>query len=107
MTDRRRFIQQSSALIGGATLLSALDNKAFAILKNRYPAADQINIGAIGIKGMGWANVTSALKQPGVNLVAICDVDSRVIADKLADLKKIKPDAKVKTYSDYRKLPAL
>jgi predicted dehydrogenase len=104
MTDRRRFIQQSSALIGGATLLSALDNRAFAILKNRYPAADQINIGAIGIKGMGWANVTSALKQPGVNLVAICDVDNRVITDRLADLKKIKPDAKVKTYSDYRKL---
>ena len=104
MTDRRRFIQQSSALIGGATLLSAIDNKAFAILKNRYPAADQINIGAIGIKGMGWANVTSALKQPGVNLVAICDVDNRVITDRLADLKKVKPDAKVKTYSDYRKL---
>jgi predicted dehydrogenase len=104
MTDRRRFIQQSSALIGGATLLSALDNRAFAILKNRYPAADQINIGAIGIKGMGWANVTSALKQPGVNLVAICDVDNRVITDRLADLKKIKPDAKVKTYTDYRKL---
>src|SRR5678816_2517451 len=79
MSDRRRFLQQSSAILGGATLLSALDNKAFAIIKNRFPAADQVNIGAIGINGMGWANVTSALKVPGVNIVALCDVDSNVI----------------------------
>lgn len=65
MTNRRRFIQQGTALAGGATLLSALDNKAFAIFKSRFPAADQINVGAIGINGMGWANVTSALKIPG------------------------------------------
>src|SRR5688572_1245713 len=104
MTDRRRFLQQSSSIIGGVTLLSAFDNKAFAILKNRFPAADQINIGAIGINGMGWANVTSALKQPGVNLVAVCDVDKNVIDKRLTDLTKLKPDAKVKTYTDYRKL---
>jgi len=105
MSDRRRFLQQSSAILGGATLLSALDNKAFAIIKNRFPAADQVNIGAIGINGMGWANVTSALKVPGVNIVALCDVDSNVIDKRMADLAKLKPDvSKVKTYTDYRKL---
>jgi predicted dehydrogenase len=105
MNDRRRFLQQSSALIGGATLASAIDNKAFAIFKSRFPAADQINIGAIGINGMGWANVTAALKVPGVNLVAVCDVDQNVIEKRLADLAKMKPDApKPKTFNDYRKL---
>lgn len=105
MTDRRRFIQQSSSLIGGATLLSAIDNKAFAIFKNRFPAADQINIGAIGINGMGWANVTSAIKIPGVNLVAICDVDKNVLDKRQADYAVLKPNsAKLKTFSDYRKL---
>lgn len=105
MNDRRRFLQQSTALIGGATLASAIDNKAFAIFKNRFPAADQINIGAIGINGMGWANVTAALKVPGVNLVAVCDIDQNVIEKRLADLAKMKPDApKPKIYSDYRKL---
>jgi predicted dehydrogenase len=105
MNDRRRFIQQTSALIGGATLASAIDNKAFAIFKSRFPAADQINIGAIGINGMGWANVTAALKVPGVNLVAVCDIDQNVIEKRLADLAKMKPDApRPKTYGDYRKL---
>lgn len=105
MSNRRRFIQQSSTILGGATLLSALDNKAFAIFKNHFPAGDQINIGAVGINGMGWSNVTSAVKQPGVNLVAVCDIDQNVINKRLADFSKMKPGAaKPKTYTDYRKL---
>jgi predicted dehydrogenase len=105
MTDRRRFLQQTSTIVGGVTLLSALDNKAFAILKNRFPAADQVNIGAIGINGMGWANVTAAVKQPGVNLVAVCDVDQNVIDKRMADAGKLNIDtSKIKTYTDYRKL---
>jgi predicted dehydrogenase len=105
MTDRRRFLQQTSTIVGGVTLLSALDNKAFAILKNRFPAADQVNIGAIGINGMGWANVTAALKQPGVNLVAVCDVDQNVIDKRMADAGKLNLDtSKIKRYTDYRKL---
>ncbi|MBL7699110.1 MAG: Gfo/Idh/MocA family oxidoreductase [Chitinophagaceae bacterium] len=105
MTNRRRFLQQGGALVGGATLLSAFDNKAFAIMRDRFPSADQINIGAIGINGMGWSNVTAALKVPGVNLVAICDVDQNVIDKRLADYAKMKSNSpKLKTYNDYRKL---
>lgn len=105
MTNRRRFLAQGTTLVGGATLLSAIDNKAFAIFKNRFPAADQINVGAVGINGMGWANVTSAIKIPGVNLVAICDVDKNVIDKRLADYATLKPNAaKPKTYGDYRKM---
>src|SRR5689334_5369374 len=104
MSHRRRFLKQTSALVGGATLLSAMDNPAFAIFKNRFSPAAQINIGAIGINGMGWANVTSALKQPGVNLVALCDVDKTVLDKRLGDLAKMGVDAaKIKTYGDYRK----
>ena len=105
MSDRRRFLQQSSLLIGGAGLTSALNNSAFAIFKNRVAPNDQVNIGAIGINGMGWSNVVSALKLPGVNLVAVCDIDKNVIDKRLGELQKLNLDAsKVKTYGDYRKL---
>lgn len=105
MNPRRRFIHQAGSLIGGATLVSAIDNKAFAIFKNRFPAADQVNIGAIGINGMGWANVTSALKQEGVNLTAICDIDKNVLDKRSAEFAKLKPGAaKPKVFTDYRKL---
>ncbi|MGZ5254499.1 MAG: gfo/Idh/MocA family oxidoreductase, partial [Flavitalea sp.] len=71
MSNRRSFLQNSGMLLAGTTLLSSLDNSAFAYFKNRVMPSDQLNIGAIGINGMGWSNVVSALKIPGVNLVAI------------------------------------
>lgn len=105
MADRRRFLQQSSALIGGAALLSAFDNPALGALRKHFAPSDQVNIGAIGINGMGWSNVTAALKVPGVNLVALCDVDKNVLDKRMNDLAKMNVDAsKVKTYNDYRKL---
>ncbi len=105
MSNRRSFLQQSSTLIGGGLLLSSLNNQAFAILKNRVAPSDQLNIGAIGINGMGFADLSAALKIPGVNLVALCDVDKNVLDKRLGDLNKMKIDtSKVKTYNDYRKL---
>lgn len=105
MSSRRKFLEQSSLLLGAGTIVSALDNNAFAIFKNKIAPSDQLNIGAIGINGMGWANVNAALKVPGVNLVALCDVDRNVLDKRMGELAKLKVDAgKVKTYSDYRKL---
>ncbi len=105
MSSRKKFIQQSSLLIGGGLLASAFDSKAFTIIKNRILPSDQLNIGAIGINGMGWSNTKAALKIPGVNLVAVCDVDSTVIDARLKELATNKYDtSKIKVYADYRKL---
>jgi predicted dehydrogenase len=105
MTSRKKFLQQSTALLGGGLLASAIDNNAFAIFKNRISPADQLNIGAIGINGMGWSNVQAALKVPGVNLVAVCDIDSNVIDKRLKELSAKNYDtSKIKVYGDYRKL---
>ncbi len=105
MKSRRNFLQHAIALAGGGLLLPALNNNAFAIFKNRLLPSDQLNIGAIGINGMGWANVKSALKIPGVNLVAICDVDQNVIDKRKGEMSQLNVNAaKVKTYGDYRAL---
>jgi len=107
MASRKKFLQQSSLLVGAGALASAFDNKAFAYFKNKVMPADQLNIGAIGINGMGWANVKAALKVPGVNLVAVCDVDKNVIGKRLEELGKTGADiSKIKQYDDYRKLLA-
>jgi predicted dehydrogenase len=105
MSHRRKFLHDSALLLAGGTILSSLDNKAFAIFRNRIAPSDQLNIGAIGVNGMGWANVTAALKIPGVNVVALCDVDKNVLDRRMADLAKMNIDtSRVKTYGDYRKL---
>ncbi len=105
MQTRRKFLHQSSLIVGAGALLSTFDNKAFAF--NRIAPSDQVNIGAIGINGMGWSNVKAALKVAGVNLVAVCDVDKNAIDKRLAELAPMNIDAsKIKIYDDYRKLLA-
>ena len=100
MNKRRLFLQNSATLVAGGVLVSNL-----GIFKNIIAPSDQLNIGAIGINGMGWSNLTSAIKIPGINLVALCDVDKNVLDKRMGELTKLNVDAtKVKTYGDYRKL---
>ena len=105
MNSRRAFLYRSAMVTGGALLTSALSKPVYAFAGNRLAPSDQLNIGAIGIKGMGWADVQAALKVPGVNLVAICDVDKNVMDKRMADLTKMNYDtSKIRRYDDYRAL---
>jgi len=105
MNNRRRFLQNSAALLAGGTLFSSFTQKPFSIFSNPVWPGEQLNVAAIGINGMGWSNLVTALKIPGINLVALCDVDKNVLDKRMGELAKLNVDAtKVKTYGDYRKL---
>ena len=84
--------------------LPNLNSYGFSKNLKNTSANDQINIGSIGINGMGWANTLKALKVPGVNLVAVCDVDQNAIARRLNDKAVADIKDKIKIYSDYRKM---
>ncbi|UYQ95814.1 Gfo/Idh/MocA family oxidoreductase [Chitinophaga horti] len=94
--SRRQFLSTASMLMAGAALPSALHGF------HRVAAADKLNVGAIGINGMGWSDLNSILKVSGVNCIGICDVDKSVIDKRLGDLAK--QNQKPTVYSDYRKL---
>ncbi len=103
MSSRKQFLQQASLLTAGSLAASAFSNNIFAIFKNRIAPSDQINIGVIGINGMGWSNLQAALKVPGVNLIALCDVDKNVIDKRLAELVKMNVNTSgIKIFTDYR-----
>ncbi|MEO7310518.1 MAG: Gfo/Idh/MocA family oxidoreductase [Chitinophagaceae bacterium] len=105
MKDRRSFLKRSASVAGGSLLLSMFDSPAFAYFKNRVAPSDQVNIGLIGANGMGWSNLKSAIKIPGINVLGICDVDSNVIDRRLKELEDLKMDvSKIKRYGDYRAL---
>lgn len=105
MASRRKFLADSSRMAAGGLILSAVSPRVFAFHRPGVTPADQINIGAIGINGMGWSDTKAALKVPGVNLVALCDVDKNVLDKRLKELAALNIDAaKVKVYGDYRKL---
>ncbi|MEI6535463.1 MAG: Gfo/Idh/MocA family oxidoreductase [Verrucomicrobiaceae bacterium] len=61
-----------------------------------------IRVAVIGFNCRGSGHIHSLLEIKGVRLVALCDVDSKVLDAKVAELAKNK--IAVKGYSDFRKL---
>jgi predicted dehydrogenase len=102
---RRRFLQQSTQLMATGLVASAVNHPVFAMLNNKVAPSDQLNIGVIGIKGMGWANAKAASSLPGINLAAVCDIDKTVIDERMAELAKTNTTiSKIKVFGDYRKM---
>ncbi len=102
-THRRKFLKHGSlALLGsGATFLFPVE--LLASMRRRVSPNDRINVGLIGCNGMGFSDLTSFLKMSEVTLVALCDVDERVLARQTAEIEKAGLK-KPKWYVDYREL---
>ena len=94
---RRKFLQNTSTYVLGSTLIPSVLKANKKISPN-----DKINVAAIGINGMGWADITNVIKNPETQLVALCDVDKNVLDKRMAELAK--QNIKPATYGDYRKL---
>ncbi len=105
MNDRRSFIKNAGVLAGSTLLTGSLTTPLFAANGRKMAASDHVNIGAVGLNGMGWTDLSKALQVPGVKVVALCDVDRNVLDKRMTDLAALKIDTgKIKLYSDYRKL---
>ncbi|WP_353719150.1 Gfo/Idh/MocA family oxidoreductase [Dyadobacter sp. 676] len=96
--SRRKFIASAAA---GAVVLPDAAGFAYARRPVRS-AADKIRVAAIGINSMGWADINAVIKNPGVECVALCDVDRNVLDKRAAELAA--KGIRVKTYGDYRKI---
>ncbi|MEO6546869.1 MAG: Gfo/Idh/MocA family oxidoreductase [Ferruginibacter sp.] len=104
-SSRRKFLRSfatTAAAVSVGTNVFATENKSvyFEPLKrNTFAANDNINIALIGAGGMGTQDTLTALKVPGVKLVAICDLyDGR-----LEDAKK-KWGANLFTTRNYKEI---
>ena len=48
-----------------------------------------VGVGLIGVHGMGWADLSSFLKNPGTSCVALCDVDSKLLEERANELERL------------------
>ena len=97
---RRDFIEKSAALSAGLTL-SPLMIRAAA---KPVGANDKIHLGLIGCKGQGFANLQAFLRNPEVDCIALCDIDSGVLEQRAADTEKLQGKKVANLYKDWRKL---
>ncbi|NQV35601.1 MAG: Gfo/Idh/MocA family oxidoreductase [Phycisphaeraceae bacterium] len=65
-------------------------------------ANNDVRVAVVGFNSMGKSHINAYRKMPGVRIVALCDVDTRVLDWGKQDFAK--RNEKVDTYVDYRKL---
>lgn len=66
-------------------------------------ANDTIHIALIGCRSMGWSDLNAMMQNPGVELVALCDVDGEVLDARTAEAEK-RWGHRPRQYRDYRQV---
>ena len=97
--NRRRFLQSASA----ALALSTLGATGLDIVYRDKPW----RVGLIGTGWYGKSDLYKLIQVAPVEVVALCDVDQRILADAAENVaKRQKSGKKPLTYGDYRKMLA-
>src|SRR6266567_5881998 len=105
--DRRSFLKRSALTTASLGLLpvfgadDAAPAKASAPANARVVGAnDDIRYAVVGFNGRGGNHLSEMSKVKGCRLVALCDVDSKVLGREVA---KAKSGEKIEGYTDIRK----
>jgi len=98
--NRRKFISKTAITTAGFGMTTVIPAKA---LSSEVSPVDTINVALIGCRNMGFGILQHHLSNPGVNCVAMCDVDDSVLSDRSSAIKK-NYNQFPKLYKDFRKL---
>ncbi len=100
MASRRSFISQAAIAAAGASFSAPFTSTA---QEKKKSLPGEIKIALIGCRNMGFGDLENAMKQKGVECVALCDVDDEVLQRRAGDVARIQGKAP-KAFKDYRKL---
>jgi len=92
--NRRKFLKTASTAAAGAALAMSVGETA-----NALGANERIQAAVVGLRGRGGSHIGGLGGQKDVEVVALCDVDTREIDRRRKGFKK-----PVKGYQDVRKL---
>ena len=99
---RRSFLKNTAITVLGSGIVAAVPIEVLAAIRKKVAPSDAIRVGVIGLRGQGWSNITSMLRQSEVQCVAICDIDQNVLSNRKADLQNL--NMTPKEYTDYRRM---
>jgi len=102
-TSRRIFVRRSAAAAAGVFILPNIVPASALGLGSRRPPSDRIVIGAIGTGSQGMSNMRDFLDlKDAVQFVAVCDVDSRHLAEAKQTVDSANRNNDCRTYGDFR-----
>jgi hypothetical protein len=91
--SRRNFLKTGAAGVAG---LSIVPSSVLGKVVGKTSPSDKVNVAAVGVGGMGNANITNMVKTGKANIVGLCDTDWNYAKGVFANY----PDAK--KYWDFR-----
>jgi len=98
--DRRKFIHKTTLTTAGLGMTNIIPSKLWP---PKVSPTDSINVALIGCRNMGFGILQHHLSNPGVNCVAMCDIDDSILNERSEEVRK-KFNQSPKLYKDFRKL---
>ncbi len=98
MTDisRRSFVRKASGTIAGLGALALQPHSTRG-------ANEKLQIATIGLRNQGFGDTRAMIKTGKADIVALCDVDQRVLEEKANNIESAQ-DRKPKTHTGFRKV---
>ncbi len=98
--NRRKFISSTAISTAAISMTGIIPSEEWS---GRIAPSDHVNVALIGCRNMGFGILQHHLSNPGVNCVAMCDIDESVLNEKAGEIKK-KFNQVPKLYKDFRKM---
>ena len=98
--NRRKFISSTALSTAAISMTGIIPSEEWS---GRIAPSDTLNVALIGCRNMGFGILQHHLSNPGVNCVAMCDIDESVLNEKAGEIKK-KFNQVPKLYKDFRKM---
>jgi len=98
--DRRKFIHRTSLTSAGLGLNAVILPGAWS---SGVSPNDALNVGLIGCRNMGFGILRHHLANPGVNCVALCDIDDNILNERANEVKT-SFNQTPEIYKDFRRL---
>jgi predicted dehydrogenase len=98
--NRRKFISRTALSTAGMTITGIIPSNEQS---DKIAPSDTLNVALIGCRNMGFGILQHHLSNPGVNCVAMCDIDDSVLSAKSDEVKK-KFNQSPRLYKDFRKM---
>ena len=98
--NRRKFIQNTALSSAGIGVVNIIPKGVWG---TNVSPGDSLNIALVGCNSMGYGDLEQHLSNPGVNCVALCDIDDTVLNNRAVQVKKTYNQSP-KIYKDFRKM---
>ncbi len=101
--SRRDFVRRSAAAAAGLFVIPNIIPSSALGLGSKIPPSDRLVMGCIGTGSQGMSNMRDFLRlKDAVQFTALCDVDSKRLAQAKATVDKANKDTGCRTYMDFR-----